>query len=311
MRVLVVGAGVTGLTCAVVAAERGHHVDVLARDLPLETTSAVAAAWWYPYLAEPVDRVLGWSRRTYEVLADLSDSETGAGVTMRRSVELLAEPSPEPWWSGAVRSLEALREVPAGFHAGRVFEAPVAHMPTYLDYLVRRLASSGGTLTRMALSTLPVGADVVVNASGLGSRLLAGDASTTPVRGQVLRLPAIAGVDDVVLADDADTTTYVIPRGDDVIVGGTSESGVWDLAPRDADTAAILTRAIRIVPELEGAPVLGVRVGLRPARPMVRLEREARTDASPVVHCYGHGGAGITTSWGCADEVASLLEAQG
>ena len=34
---------------------------VLGRELPLETTSAVAAALWYPYRIDPVDRVLPWS----------------------------------------------------------------------------------------------------------------------------------------------------------------------------------------------------------------------------------------------------------
>ncbi len=56
-RVVVVGAGVTGLSCAVRLLEDGHRVDVLARDLPLETTSAVAAALWYPYRAYPFDQV--------------------------------------------------------------------------------------------------------------------------------------------------------------------------------------------------------------------------------------------------------------
>ena len=37
-------------------------------------------------------------------------------------------------------------------------------------------------------------------------------------------------------------------------------------------------------------------------RPEVRLEAEGRT-----VHCYGHGGAGVTLSWGCAEEVSRLV----
>ena len=60
-RVVVVGAGVVGLSCAVRLLEAGHRVDVVARDLPLETTSAVAAALWYPYRAFPHERVAGWS----------------------------------------------------------------------------------------------------------------------------------------------------------------------------------------------------------------------------------------------------------
>ncbi|HET7458205.1 MAG TPA: hypothetical protein VFJ74_11185, partial [Gemmatimonadaceae bacterium] len=52
--------------------------------------------------------------------------------------------------------------------------------------------------------------------------------------------------------------------------------------------------------------VVGDAVGLRPARPAVRLEAEPR-EGGTVVHCYGHGGAGVTLAWGCADEVVGLV----
>ena len=71
-RVIVVGAGVVGLTCAVRLLEAGHRVDVVARDLPLETTSVVAAALWSPYVNEQA-HVLRWSRRAYDVFAGLAD----------------------------------------------------------------------------------------------------------------------------------------------------------------------------------------------------------------------------------------------
>jgi D-amino-acid oxidase len=57
------------------------------------------------------------------------------------------------------------------------------------------------------------------------------------------------------------------------------------------------------VPALRQARVLRHKVGLRPVRPAVRLER-----VGDVVHCYGHGGAGITLSWGCADEVLARVD---
>jgi len=301
-RVLVVGAGVVGLTCALRLLEDGHRVDVLARDLPLETTSAVAAALWYPYRAYPFERVAAWSARSYEEFAMLA-REPDTGVRMVEGTELHREPAADPWWRQAVPALTRVTALAAPYVDGWTFVAPVVEMPVYLHWLARRVVALGGTVTRMALSGLPGHAEVVVDASGLGARLLAGDATVQPVRGQVVYVDQV-GLDRWTL--DGAGPVYVVPRSKDIVVGGTDDEGEWSRTP-DPDTAKrILERAAELVPALAGARVRGHRVGLRPARPTVRLEAEQRGDTR-VVHCYGHGGAGVTLSWGCADEVAGLV----
>jgi len=96
---------------------------------------------------------------------------------------------------------------------------------------------------------------------------------------------------------------YVLPRSRDIVVGGTEDVGDWSRTPSPETARALLERAERLVPGISRARVLRHRVGLRPARDEVRLER-----VGDVVHCYGHGGAGVTLSWGCADEVVALLD---
>ncbi len=300
---LVIGAGVAGLTVGVTLAEAGHHVDVLARDLPQETTSAVAAAIWYPYLAEPVERVLAWSRHSKMVFEQLADTPA-TGVVLRRGTELLRSRSSDPWWIEAVPDLSRLGATPAPYADGWSFTTPVIEMPVYLEWLRRRLEDAGATLTRMALPALPDRAGLVVNCAGLGARMLADDPSVYPVRGQVVRV-AQMGIDEWML--DEAGPTYVVPRSHDVIVGGTEERGAWDRRPDPAVAQQILLRASALVPEIADAEVLGHRVGLRPVRPEVRLELDENDDHS-VIHCYGLGGAGVTLSWGCAAEVASLAE---
>ena len=270
-RVIVVGAGVVGLSCAVRLLEAGHRVDVVARDLPLETTSAVAAALWYPYRALPQDRVTAWAAASYDAFDALAeDDETG--VRMVPGTEALPEPRADPWWVGAVRGLERTRV--NGYADGWTFTAPVIEMPVYLRWLTVRVAALGGTLTRTNLSRLP-GLDtlapvLVVNCAGIGSRLLAQDLTVTPVRGQVV-LVAQTGLDRWWL--DESGPTYVVPRSSDIVVGGTDDEGDWSRTPDPETAERILARAVALVPGLAGATVLRHRVGLRPVRPSVRVER--------------------------------------
>ncbi|QBR91709.1 FAD-dependent oxidoreductase [Nocardioides euryhalodurans] len=302
MRVIVVGAGVVGLSCALRLLEDGHDVAVLARDLPLETTSAVAAALWYPYRALPQDRVTAWASRSREVFTELAGDDA-TGVRLREGIEVFTEAQPDPWWAAAVPDLRRRPRLPDGYVDGWSFLAPVVEMPVYLTWLRDRVLAGGGSVTRLALAALPSGGDLVVNCSGLGARHLAGDPTVLPVRGQVAIVEQ-PGIDRWML--DGAGPTYVVPRADDVVVGGTDDEGEWDRAPVAEVTREILARATRLVPELAGARVLRTRVGLRPTRPVVRLERVGH-----VVHAYGLGGAGVTLSWGVADEVASLAGADG
>ena len=99
-----------------------------------------------------------------------------------------------------------------------------------------------------------------------------------------------------------------MPRTHDCILGGTAEAGVDRLEADDAQTRAILERCAALAPHLAGAEVLEVKVGLRPGRDQVRLEVERPQPNKLVIHDYGHGGAGVTLSWGCAEEVVSLLQ---
>ena len=136
------------------------------------------------------------------------------------------------------------------------------------------------------------------------SRVLAGDPTTRPVRGQVVVVEQF-GLDEWWLAEPGSAgavPTYVIPRTDDVVLGGTEEDGDWSRTPSSEIADAIVRRATALVPEVAKARILRHKVGLRPARPEVRLER-----VGDVIHCYGHGGAGVTLSWGCADDVARLV----
>jgi D-amino-acid oxidase len=294
-RVIVVGAGVVGLTCALRLLEAGHRVDIVARDLPLETTSSAAAALWYPYLALPQDRVTAWSSTSYAEFARLATDET-TGVSMRRGTEVLREPTVDPWWARAVPELTRVPPPPSYADAWS-FVAPVIDMPVYLPWLAARVVEAGGSITRLALPALPADT-LVVNCAGLGSRNLAADTSLTPVRGQVVLVEQF-GLEEWWL--DEDGLTYVIPRGGEVVIGGTDVVGEWDRTPYPETAVQILARAAALVPAVAHARILRHKVGLRPARPEVRVER-----VGDVIHCYGHGGAGVTLSWGCAGEVVAL-----
>jgi D-amino-acid oxidase len=309
--IIVVGGGVSGLSSAARLLEAGHRVRVWARDLGLRTTSSIAAAVWYPYRAFPEQLVLGWGAATYAEFVRLL-GQPGCGVLMRAGVELFREPAPDPWWRAAVPDFRRAGpgDLPPGFADAYLFSAPVIEMPVYLSFLTARVAGLGGTIEQRAVASLDEvlsEAELAVNCVGLAARELVGDRSMVPIRGQVVRVEQV-GLERFVLDDyGPGGVTYIVPRSHDCILGGTDQEHDEHLEPDPATAQAILERCVALEPRLAGARVLEHRVGLRPGRPTVRLEVERWPTGQLVGLNYGHGGAGVTLSWGCADVVAQLV----
>ncbi|GAA3213808.1 FAD-dependent oxidoreductase [Actinocorallia longicatena] len=305
------GAGVIGLTTAAVLAESGITVRVLSDQPPGRTTSAIAGALWGPYFS-PDPRVLTWSMRSLEDFEGIS-AVPGSGVAMVTGIEAGRHRFEPSDWIAKLPDfgLCDVSELPAGFRSGWRYRVPIIDMPVYLRYLADRLTELDVKIELLPRPTtdfteIAGRGQTVVNCTGLGSRELVPDAELQPLWGQLVVMdnPGIEGF----FSDypESDSPTYFICHGDKVILGGSVIADRTDLTPDPSVGQEIIDRCVEIEPRLGEAKVIEHRVGLRPARPHVRLERVIH-DGIPVIHNYGHGGSGVTLAWGCAREAASLL----
>jgi D-amino-acid oxidase len=178
----------------------------------------------------------------------------------------------------------------------------------YLDYLADRFLKAGGRIqSNVRFETLEQvdrAFGLVINCAGIGARELVNDADLESHRGQVAVMAKIDNLDSAIVCDDA-PLTYVIPRRNDCIFGGTNELS-HNLAVDPASTSRIVAECHRVL-NIDESRVIAERVGLRPFRKSgVRLQSDLMRDGRTVIHNYGHGGSGFTLSWGCAREVVDL-----
>jgi D-amino-acid oxidase len=308
--VAIVGAGVSGLTCGIVFAERGNVVSILAEEIGQQTTSAAAGALWYPYDAKPAKAVIAWALETYNVLVDLSrDPRSGVSMIELRTF-LRAGEIRIPEWAPALgaQSLKASEVLPA-FKSGFALSVPLMDTTIYLDYLAQRFVDAGGKINGNVrfekLEDVDANFQLIINCAGIGARELVRDADLEPHRGQVAIVPKIDISSAIVC--DFDPLMYAVPRAHDCLFGGTNElSDNRDVDP--TTTARILAECSRVL-NIEKPKVLDARVGLRPFRKSgVRVERDRLRDGRALVHNYGHGGSGFTLSWGCARQVLAMAK---
>jgi D-amino-acid oxidase len=328
--VLVIGAGVVGLTTGICLAEVGQRVCIRAWLAPEQTTSAVAGALWGAHMVGRDDRVARWGGVTLSRLRELVQPGTGVRLIAGCEASTTPDSSPddgqagngppadgpaEDKHAGGRPALDGVRrctpsELPPGYVSGWRYTAPVVAMPVYLRYLQDRFSRAGGLLeTGHQFGSLDevissTAAPVIVNCTGAGASDLVPDPAVVPVRGQVV-VVANPGINEFFVGDGAELT-YLFPHEGTVVLGGTAEHGNSSREPDPATAQRILRDCTAVEPRLRGAEIIAHKVGLRPTRPTVRLAAEELAGGRRLVHNYGHGGAGVSLSWGCAAEAASL-----
>lgn len=306
-RVAIVGAGVSGLTCAVAFAERGFATSIFAEQIGNRTDSAAAAAMWYPYDAGPGGQTIAWALHTYGTLRVLAgDARTGVSIVELRTYSRAGEIE-IPEWAVPLGARPLRSEIPPAFVSGFALDVPVMDTTIYLDYLAQRFREAGGEIYPnrrfTSLDEVDPAFDLIVNCAGLGARTIVPDPDLEPHRGQVA---IVAKMENscALVCDDA-PLMYCIPRANDCVFGGTNELSD-DRAVDPKATARIVAECSRVL-GIELPKVVGERVGLRPFRRSgVRLERAQLRNGRAVIHDYGHGGSGFTLSWGCAEAALEM-----
>src|SRR5437899_5371176 len=269
--VAIVGAGVSGLTCGVLFAERGFQTAIFAEQIGQQTTSGAAAALWFPYDAEPADKVIPWALASYKVLVDLiKDPRTGVSMIELRQYSRAGEISIPDWAhpfvmsSGVQTSLTVSSSV---FSSGFSLNVPLMDTTIYLDYLADRFQKAGGAINEGVhfekLEAIDPKFGVVINCAGIGARDLVHDVDLEPHRGQVAIVSKIDNLNCAIVCDDA-PLMYAIPRTNDCVFGGTNEVSD-NLAIDPATTNTIVDECTRVL-KIENPRVLTERVGLRPFR---------------------------------------------
>uniref|UniRef100_A0A914XCA6 FAD dependent oxidoreductase domain-containing protein n=1 Tax=Plectus sambesii TaxID=2011161 RepID=A0A914XCA6_9BILA len=320
MSVCVVGAGIIGLStaCILQEAEPRAQITLIAEKFSPDVTSDIAAGIIRPYAdADPrKELMIKWVANTYERVEKMALSTPEFGATVISGYDLDVAPvDPKVVWRDC---LKGYRHVPKRelqdlgfydfFQHGVFYTTFSLESSRYLPPLLKQFQQYGGKVRRQKLSSLQdlnEKYDVIVNCSGLGAGQLVNDELMRPVRGQIVRLDAPHIKHFYMFGDDH----YVIPNSNTVVAGGTHQYDDWSTTIRAEDTNQVLSANFKYLPALKKSKIVKEVCGLRPGRSSVRLEREhlmIGEKATPVVHNYGHSGAGVSLHWGCAMDAAAL-----
>ncbi|TGJ87828.1 hypothetical protein E0Z10_g932 [Xylaria hypoxylon] len=338
-RIVVIGAGVTGLSCALRIQEAGHSVTIVAKDFPsgFETIDAATqinftSPWGGAHnrFILPLSDAASDSQEarehsmallTWEEMHALHNRYPEAGITLMKAYEYFEAPelNQTSLTEDTARNefgmkgfrFHAKEELPEGVQLGYEYDTWCVNPMVYCAFLLRRFAYRGGKiLTRGIRDPLelfemndlaPV--DVLINASGIGfgdPDVFITTANPCPVT--------------ITRSNANGMPTFNVPRNFEggTIIGGTKIPNYWNPNPSIQLREELLSNFAATYPDILGPDgkftVIRDIVGRRPTRKGgMRLEKEVTQGNKCIIHAYGLGGRGYELSWGVADKVGKLV----
>ncbi|KAI8087631.1 uncharacterized protein B0P05DRAFT_569582 [Gilbertella persicaria] len=315
-QVNVIGAGVIGLTTALLLQQKGYDVTIIADYFPgdkhIEYTSPCAGARWKTLAPNSDPKLQRYDAVSFKFFWELARScAAEAGIMIVSAYDYYEKPTEDtldPWFKNLVPTFQFIdqAELPKNIAVGYHYTTGGKHRRQKVNCISEVVTDD---------------IDVVVNCTGLRARELGKvmDAKVTPTRGQnvIIKAPHIR---KTVSVTRSDSYNYIIPRSDGtVVLGTTKEEGNTDPTVNESMTKDILNRAYDCCPDLSlqrkgvsDLTIVGNVVGLRPTRkggPRVQNEyfKSPSGKQTLITHNYGHDGSGYQSSWGTAQEAARLV----
>jgi D-amino-acid oxidase len=213
--------------------------------------------------------VESWSVSALKEFRNLVKNKPNSGCVNRTGYMLSKDPIERPWWLDDEMNPKYItvdndpndvlgKKRHNHYDHAIEYTCPCIDMPIFLSWLLKRFLNLGGKLKLTEIRQLSgksfAGFDMIVNCTGLGaSKLCPQDKHIAPRRGQLvhMKIPSIqcfyfdCDVEDPVFA------SYVVPRNDYLVIGGTRKFNTWDTTPNFEDAKKIIDLTSRMVPEIK------------------------------------------------------------
>ena len=352
-KVAVIGAGISGITTAVLLQQNGFEVSVYTNEHPLKeiknpyfgsqfpSASIIPHSVFHPDLNE----IFKLSQLFFSKLYEISF----AGLTKHEHFELFAFEKSIDNYPSLINGFEALSDLKwhpkhpeISIKSGWKFNCFFADWTDYFPQLVRSFLQNNGTFIYGTVdlnSYASINEDIIINCSGLGSAQLIDEESKPLIlKGHLLKINNTvdlkspngntvsynfsAGSDLYSDSFGTPLDVYCYPRKHDWILGGSRFKGTLDhqgnwvsedeLSQQFPPQIESLNS--EIIKETFGTDLSEFREKeyqysyryVRNKKNGLRIESENASDRL-IIHNYGHGGAGVTLSWGCAFSVLQMI----